>query len=197
MSQDILGDTAAAGQLAQEGIAARQFVQALVPVAHNLTSKVLVVAGAGASYTQDENIPNASSQYRACGPSTCSVRSMIRRRRRQCVRTPSSTDLISCRPTGSASPGGHGLPRLSPCPFTRTRISRSPRWISSKSTAALSPACSRRCSRVLPSGSRAGGRRRKTFHSRRMRPMAGTMTTLLSRAACVGRSTVGPLGRPR
>ncbi len=68
MSQDILGDTAAAGQLAQEGIAARQFVQALVPVAHNLTSKVLVVAGAGASYTQDENIPNASSQYTGVRP---------------------------------------------------------------------------------------------------------------------------------
>lgn len=65
MSQDILGNSTAA---AQEGIAARQFIQALVPVAHNLTSKVLVVAGAGASFTQDENIPNASSQYTGVRP---------------------------------------------------------------------------------------------------------------------------------
>ncbi len=65
MTQDILGNATAA---AQEGIAARQFIQALVPVAHNLTSKVLVVAGAGASFTQDENIPNASSQYTGVRP---------------------------------------------------------------------------------------------------------------------------------
>jgi hypothetical protein len=68
MTQDILGDTVAAGQQAQQGVAARQFIQALVPVAHNLTSKVLVVAGAGASFTQDENIPNASSQYTGVRP---------------------------------------------------------------------------------------------------------------------------------
>lgn len=65
MTQDILGNATAA---AQEGIAARQFIQALVPVAHNLTSKVLVVAGAGASFTQDENIPNASAQYTGVRP---------------------------------------------------------------------------------------------------------------------------------
>jgi hypothetical protein len=68
MSQDILGDTTAAGQPAQQGIATRQFIQALVPVAHNLTSKVLLVAGAGASYTQDENIPDASSEYTGVRP---------------------------------------------------------------------------------------------------------------------------------
>jgi hypothetical protein len=65
MTQDILGNATAA---AQEGIAARQFIQALVPVAHNLTSKVLVVAGAGASFTQDENIPDASAQYTGVRP---------------------------------------------------------------------------------------------------------------------------------
>lgn len=65
MSQDILGNDAAVGQ---EGIAARQFLQALVPVAHNLTSKVLLVAGAGVSYTQDENIPNADAQYTGVRP---------------------------------------------------------------------------------------------------------------------------------
>jgi hypothetical protein len=68
MTQDVLGDTTAAGQPAQQGIATRQFVQALVPVAHNLTSKVLLVAGAGASFTQDENIPDASSQYTGVRP---------------------------------------------------------------------------------------------------------------------------------
>ena len=68
MTQDVLGDTTGAGQLAQEGIAARQFIQALVPVAHNLTSKVLLVAGAGVSFTQDENIPDASSQYTGLRP---------------------------------------------------------------------------------------------------------------------------------
>lgn len=68
MTQDVLGTTAAAGQLPPEGISARQFIQALVPVAHNLTSKVLVVAGAGASYVQDENIPNASSKYSGVRP---------------------------------------------------------------------------------------------------------------------------------
>lgn len=68
MTQDILGNTTAAGQLAQEGIAARQFIQALVPVAHNLTSKVLVVAGAGASYVQDEDVANASSNFSGVRP---------------------------------------------------------------------------------------------------------------------------------
>ena len=65
MTQDIFGDDTA---VAQEGIAARQFIQGLVPVAHNLTSKILLVAGAGASYTQDENIPNASTQYTGVRP---------------------------------------------------------------------------------------------------------------------------------
>jgi len=64
MTQDIFGDTA----VAQQGLAARQFIQALVPVAHNLTSKVLLVAGAGVSYTQDENIPDASSEYTGFRP---------------------------------------------------------------------------------------------------------------------------------
>ena len=64
MTQDILG----VGQQAQQGVAARQFIQALVPMAHNLTSKVLVVAGAGASFTQDENIPDASSEYTGFRP---------------------------------------------------------------------------------------------------------------------------------
>ena len=65
MTQDILGNGTAA---AEEGIAARQFIQALVPVAHSLTSKVLLVAGAGASYTQDENIPDSSAQYTGVRP---------------------------------------------------------------------------------------------------------------------------------
>lgn len=65
MTQDILGNETAA---AQEGIAARQFIQALVPVAHSLTSKVLLVAGAGASYTQDENIPDSSAKYTGLRP---------------------------------------------------------------------------------------------------------------------------------
>jgi len=65
MTQDILGNGTAA---AQQGIAARQFIQALVPVAHSLTSKVLLVAGAGVSYTQDENIPNPSAEYTGVRP---------------------------------------------------------------------------------------------------------------------------------
>lgn len=64
MTQDLFGDTPEA----QEGPAARQFIQALVPLAHNLTSKVLVVAGAGASFTQDENIPDASAKYSGVRP---------------------------------------------------------------------------------------------------------------------------------
>jgi len=67
MTQDILGN-ATTGGLPDTGIAARQFVQALVPVAHNLTSKVLLVAGAGVSYTEDDNIPNASSEYTGLRP---------------------------------------------------------------------------------------------------------------------------------
>lgn len=64
MTQDIFGT----GAEAQQGMAARQFIQALVPVAHNLTSKVLLVAGAGVSYTEDENIPNPSPQYTGVRP---------------------------------------------------------------------------------------------------------------------------------
>lgn len=65
MTQDILGTGTTTGQ---QGNAARQFIQALVPVAHSLTSKVLVVAGAGASYTQDENIPDSSAEYTGVRP---------------------------------------------------------------------------------------------------------------------------------
>ena len=92
MTQDVLNNTQAAGttevsdgtvlpgeevvaantaivvQPVRDGIAARQFVQALGTVAHNLTSKVLLVGGLGASYTQDENIPNSSSQYTGVRP---------------------------------------------------------------------------------------------------------------------------------
>lgn len=67
MNQDVLGD-AAPGQQGEQGIASRRFIQALFPVAHNLTSKVLLVAGAGASYTQDENIQNSSAQYTGLRP---------------------------------------------------------------------------------------------------------------------------------
>jgi hypothetical protein len=68
MTQEILGNTTAAGQLAQEGIAAREFVQVLGTAAHSLTAKILLLGGFGASYTQDENIPNASTQYTGVRP---------------------------------------------------------------------------------------------------------------------------------
>jgi len=47
---------------------ARQFVQVLATGAHNLTAKVLVVAGLGASYTVDENIIDVDSQYTGVRP---------------------------------------------------------------------------------------------------------------------------------
>ena len=49
-------------------LAARQFAQVLGTVAHNLTAKVLVVAGLGASYTVDENIPDADTRYTGVRP---------------------------------------------------------------------------------------------------------------------------------
>ena len=48
--------------------AARQFVQVLGTAAHNLTAKVLVAGGLGASYTADENIPDADAQYTGVRP---------------------------------------------------------------------------------------------------------------------------------
>ena len=48
--------------------AARQFVQLLGTAAHNLTAKVLIVGGLGASYTADENIPDADAQYTGVRP---------------------------------------------------------------------------------------------------------------------------------
>ena len=48
--------------------AARQFVQVLGTGAHNLTAKVLIVGGLGASYTADENIPDADAQYTGVRP---------------------------------------------------------------------------------------------------------------------------------
>jgi len=49
-------------------LAARQFVQVLGTAAHNLTAKVLLVGGLGASFTQDENIPDADAQYTGVRP---------------------------------------------------------------------------------------------------------------------------------
>jgi len=49
-------------------LAARQFAQVLGTVAHNLTAKVLIVAGLGASYTVDENIPDADARYTGVRP---------------------------------------------------------------------------------------------------------------------------------
>lgn len=48
--------------------AARQFLQVLGTGAHSLTAKVLIVAGLGASYTLDENIPDANAQYTGVRP---------------------------------------------------------------------------------------------------------------------------------
>jgi hypothetical protein len=49
-------------------LAARQFIQVLGTAAHNLTAKVLLVAGLGASFTQDENIPDADGAYTGVRP---------------------------------------------------------------------------------------------------------------------------------
>jgi hypothetical protein len=48
--------------------AARQFLQVLGTGAHNLTAKVLIVGGLGASYTADENVPDADAQYTGVRP---------------------------------------------------------------------------------------------------------------------------------
>lgn len=60
--------TAATVQDGGEGVAARQFVQILGTAAHNLTSKVLLVGGLGASFTQDENIPGSKPEYTGLRP---------------------------------------------------------------------------------------------------------------------------------
>ena len=46
----------------------RQFAQVLVAGAHNLTAKILVVAGIGASYTVDENIIDVDDKYTGVRP---------------------------------------------------------------------------------------------------------------------------------
>ncbi|MFM8684167.1 MAG: hypothetical protein ACKOEG_10385, partial [Chthoniobacterales bacterium] len=46
----------------------RQFAEMLVVGAHNLTAKILVTGGVGASYTVDEGITNAKSQYTGVRP---------------------------------------------------------------------------------------------------------------------------------
>jgi hypothetical protein len=51
-----------------ETTAARQFLQVLGTGAHNLTAKVLIVGGLGASYTVDENVPDADAQYTGVRP---------------------------------------------------------------------------------------------------------------------------------
>ncbi|MEX1045668.1 MAG: hypothetical protein WEC73_06025 [Chthoniobacterales bacterium] len=51
-----------------ENLAARQFAQVLGTVAHNLTAKVLLVGGLGASYTVDENIPDPDGRYTGVRP---------------------------------------------------------------------------------------------------------------------------------
>jgi hypothetical protein len=49
-------------------VQARQFAQALLVGAHNLTAKILIVGGLGASYTQDENIVDVDSKYTGVRP---------------------------------------------------------------------------------------------------------------------------------
>lgn len=46
----------------------RQFAQVLASVAHNLTAKILVVGGLGASYTVDENIVDVDAKYTGVRP---------------------------------------------------------------------------------------------------------------------------------
>lgn len=46
----------------------RQFVQLLASAAHNLTAKILIVGGIGASYTVDENIVNIDAKYTGLRP---------------------------------------------------------------------------------------------------------------------------------
>jgi len=59
--------TPAAVQPANE-VQARQYAQVLGVVAHNLTAKILVVGGLGASYTVDENIVDVDEQYTGLRP---------------------------------------------------------------------------------------------------------------------------------
>ena len=49
-------------------VQARQYAQVLAAGAHNLTAKVLVVGGLGASYTVDENIVDVDSKYTGVRP---------------------------------------------------------------------------------------------------------------------------------
>lgn len=52
----------------QSLVQTRQFGQLLVAGAHNLTAKMLVVGGLGASYTADENIDNVDPKYTGVRP---------------------------------------------------------------------------------------------------------------------------------
>lgn len=49
-------------------VQSRQFAQLLVVGAHNLTAKILVVGGLGASYTVDENIVDVDAKYTGLRP---------------------------------------------------------------------------------------------------------------------------------
>jgi len=49
-------------------IQARQFAQVLLAGAHNVTAKILVVGGLGASYTVDENIVDVDNKYTGVRP---------------------------------------------------------------------------------------------------------------------------------
>lgn len=52
----------------QSEVQTRQFGQLLAVSAHNLTAKILVVGGLGASYTADENIDNVDPKYTGVRP---------------------------------------------------------------------------------------------------------------------------------
>lgn len=52
----------------ENDIQARQFAQVLVSGAHNVTAKLLVVGGLGASYTVDENIVDVDGKYTGIRP---------------------------------------------------------------------------------------------------------------------------------
>lgn len=49
-------------------VQARQYAQVLAAVAHNLTAKVLVVGGLGASYTVDESVVDVDAKYTGVRP---------------------------------------------------------------------------------------------------------------------------------
>ena len=53
---------------ADNEVQSRQYGQILVAAAHNLTAKVLLFGGLGASYTVDENVIDAESQYTGLRP---------------------------------------------------------------------------------------------------------------------------------